>query len=424
MRESTLRFARVAGLTSLAATTVWLACTPLGPAAGDEVEEPAPEEDQEPPADSPTAVPISEFPVIATDAFEPPGAPRIAEVFRFDLWAKDAGEPPAGKSNLAWFLGSHSPSPAWSPDGRHIAHHDGRCVSVRRLDGELTKKIRTKNKKYECRTPRWSPTGNKIVTSHSFHGPGAIFDVKSGKSTKLARKNGNWETGYWGLSYAPDGKRLIGRMHQVGTAYVDPKSGKPTMIVSEDGPNPVGFFPSFSPDGKYAARVLGNWRGKGADLEILRFDAAGKRGKVADPWEEKVMHASLKGERQARISGDVVEYAWSGDARIVAAIRAERYPGYDDYEYPHGELVVLDVESGQARSAADGARNPSLSQDGKFVAFERAEESGVWLLDTTQPEQQPWLLYEHGIEPLWSPAGDHLLVLDPSTKKALVLRLE
>jgi Tol biopolymer transport system component len=297
-------------------------------------------------------------------------------------------------------------------------------VSVRRVDGELTNKVRTKNAKLECRSPRWSPDGKKVVTGHSFHGPGAIFDVRSSKATKLAQRNGNWETGYWDLSYAPDGKRLIARMHQVGAAYVDAKTGRATMMVSDDGASPTGFFPSFSPDGKYSARVLGDWRGKGASLEVLKFDPAGKRGKVADPWEEKVRHPSLFGELQARVSGDVVEYAWSQNAKTVAAVRAPRYPGYDDYEYAHGELVVLDVESGQARTAAVGARNPTLSPDGRYVAFEREAGAGVWLIDTTQPEQQPWLLYEHGIEPLWSPTGEHVLVLDPATKNALVLRLE
>jgi Tol biopolymer transport system component len=213
-------------------------------------------------------------------------------------------------------------------------------------------------------------------------------------------------------------------MHQVGAAYVDAKTGKATMMVSDAAPTPIGFFPSFSPDGKYSARVLGDWQGKGASLEVLKFDASGKRGKVADPWEEKVRHPSLFGELQASVSGDVVEYAWSQDSTTVAAIRAPRYPGYDDYEYPHGELVVLDVESGQARSATNGARNPTLSPDGRYVAFERKDEAGVWLIDTTQPEQQPWLLYEHGVEPLWSPTGEHLLVLDPASKNALVLRLE
>lgn len=424
MPAPNLRFAPLAGLLVLTPAAIWLACTPLGPSTAEEVEEPAPEPEPEPPEGAPRAVAVSEFPVIATDTLEPPDAPHVAEVFRFPLWADDAGDSPEEQPNLAWFLGSHSPSPAWAPDGRHIAHHDGRCVSVRRIDGELTKKIRTKNKKFECRAPRWSPDGKKVVTSHTFHGPAAIFDVKSGKGTKLAQRNGNWDTGFWGLSYAPDGKRLIGRMHQVGTTFVDPKSGKATMLVSDDGPKPIGYFPSFSPDGKYTARVLGDWRGNDAHLEILAYDPAGKKSKVADPWEEKVRHPSLFGEKKARLTGDVVEYAWSGDSKTVVAIKSRRYPGYDDYAYPHGELVLLDVESGKARTAAKLARNPSLSPDGRFVAYERQDEQGVWLIDTTAPEQQPWLLYELGIEPLWSPAGDHLMVLDPASKKALVLRLE
>jgi hypothetical protein len=428
MRDPILPCLRVAALAAVAPVAIWLACTPLGPAAGDDVEEPPsepePEAEPGPPDHAPTATPVAEFPVIATDALEPPGAPRIAEVFRFSLWADDAGDLPPSKNASAWFFGSHSPSPAWSPDGRHIAHHDGRCVSVRRVDGELTNTVRTNNDKLECKSPRWSPDGKKVVTGHSFHGPGAIFDVRTSKATKLAHRNGSWETGYWGLSYAPDGKRLIGRLHQVGSAYVDPKTGKPTMMVSDQAPEAIGYFPSFSPDGKYSARVLGDWQGKGATLEILRFHAAGKRGKIADPWEEKVRHPSLHGVLQAEIGGDVVEYAWSADSRTVAAIRAPRYPGYDDYEYPHGELVLLDVASGQSRAAATGARNPTLSPDGRLVAFERAGEAGVWLLDTTMPEQRPWLLYEHGIEPSWSPTGEHVLVLDPVSKHALVLRLE
>lgn len=349
----------------------------------------------------------------------PADAPKVASVSVFDVLARDAKRPTASDNNeIDWFLGSSSPNPSWSPDGERIAHYDGECVTIRDSHGKSVGSLRTRIDKAECRAPRWSPNGRKIVTSHTFHGPGVLFDVRSRKSQRL----GGTDEGLWSLQFVDDAG-VVGRVHQSGAVLVDLRARTTSApLVTDAMPAMGGYFPTVAPGGTRMARVLGDWQGPG-ELEIARIDLGAKtRVPVQDPWDEGVKHAGFTGTRELVVNGPILEYAWSGDGQRIAAIRSPQwYPGYGNFDYGFGALVVVDVATADVRVVAQRAKNPTWSPDGRFVAFE-SELGGIWLHEL-KDGGATWLLHDVNIEPQWSPSGDAILTLDPKHQQGVVLHL-
>lgn len=361
---------------------------------------------------------------------EPPaGAPKVVSSIAFDVLAADAPKPVAGDNNeISWFLGSSSPNPAWSPDGHRIAHYDGRCVTIHDDAGGIVGKLRTKLKNSECRAPRWSGNGKLIVTSHTFHGPGVIFELGSKRSRITggpgSQLMGSDADGLWSLSFLPDSEHMVGRIHQSGTVLVDAKKrGHTVPLVSDEAQGMQGYFPSFSPRGDHFARVLGEWNGPG-ELEVARMSLEGAATvKVKDPWDPKD-HDGRMGARAFVLRGPILEHAWSSDGARLVAIRATRwYGGYGDFDYGFGELLAIDVPSGDVHVLATGAKNPSWSPDGRFVVFDGVE-GDIRLVEVEKPDLGGWTLHRGGIEPQWSPAGHAILTLDPGKQQGVVLLLE
>ncbi len=373
---------------------------------------PSPAGDEPSPDDDP--------PPAVVDRAPPEGSPRVAGEVRFAIQAKDSGKPEAVRANeVSWFLGSSSPNPSWAPDGRRIAYYDGKCVSIRGTDGKLDRTLRTTIGNADCRAPRWSPTGKRIVTSHLFHGPGIVFDVKSRKSRKLVSR----DSGYWSLSFITE-ETLVGRVHQVGAAMIDLANPKvPVPLVSDATPVFSGFFPAMSATGRHLARVLKSYDSPAGNLELVELDlGSASRISVPDPWESR-RHRALQGKRRALVPGPVLELEWNRAGDRLAAVRAPRwYAGYGDYDYGFGELLVIDISDSRPRLVAENAKNPSWSPDGKYIAYE-ARGGGIHLVDVTSEPAASWELHAAGIEPRWAPSGGHLLVLDPDAHEGVVLTL-
>lgn len=352
---------------------------------------------------------------------EPPaGAPTVATTSRFDALGRDTPMPERVRSNeIDWFLGNSSPNPSWSPDGQRLAHFDGDCVSIRDSSGKLVKQLRTKIENAECHAPRWSPNGRKIITSHTFHGPGILFDVGSKRSQRVGAR----DQGLWSLQFADD-RTLVGRVHQSGAVLVNVAASTSSPLVTDAMSTMTGFFPSVSPDARRFARVLGDWQGP-ADLEIASVDLRDKaRVSVADPWGEQTKHSAIRGKRELTVNGPILEYAWSRDGRQIAAIRAAHwYPGYGGFDYGFGDLILVNVETGAFRVAVEGAKNPTWSPDGRFIAFD-SSLGGITLFDAQSRDGATWELHGEGIEPLWSPSGDAILTLDPEHRQGVVLHLK
>jgi dipeptidyl aminopeptidase/acylaminoacyl peptidase len=352
----------------------------------------------------------------------PKGAPKVTSTVAFDILAPGVAMPRAEDNNeLDWFLGSSSPNPSWSPDGHRIAHYDGRCISVHDDAGRLVNSLRPRAKDVECRGPRWAPNGRSVVASHRFHGPGIVLDVFGKKERALRSAE---DGGLWSLSWLGDGEHLVGRIHQSGAVLVAATGkGAAIPLVTDEVPELQGYFPSFAPGGRHFARVLGEWQGAG-ELEVAAFSLEGAATiEVKDPWDTR-RHRAKMGKRVALVPGPILEYAWSRDGERIAAVRARSwYPGYGNFDYGTGELVIIDVNSGEMRVAALSAKNPTWSPDGKHLAFESAD-GGIFALEAARPQLGAWPMHPTGIEPQWSGAGHAILTLDPAKHQGVVLLLE
>jgi len=331
-----------------------------------------------------------------------------------------------GAALLSWIVGAHSPSASWSPDGSRVAFYDGVCVTIRKTYGDLDKSLRAPSGEMGegggCRSPRWSPDGKRIVTSNEFHGPAVLFDVASGRATKISTRG---DEGLWDVSFSADGKFLIGRIHQTGVVLVRvAKPGSPLALVSPESKPVAGYFPSFPPDGRYAVRTLGDWE-SGGSLEVLSIDLRRpRRASVADPWsyKKKGDYDAMLAKRRTLVSsgGAVMEHSWSADGRKLAFVESRWYGGYGSFSYPPGSLKILDVKSGRVHSLGVEGRNPALSPGGTVVAYDDGMSLWVVPADGGTPRR----LREHAIEPRWSPDGGKLLFQNPHDRALGIAYLE
>lgn len=354
-------------------------------------------------------------------------APAVASAFGFVTLSEDLQ---ATSPNLAaimadpYALMAHSPNPSWSPDGKRLALHDGWGISIFSKKGKFERKLRPEvgMPTESCRAPRWSPNGKKLVASGHFYDASFTIPVKGGEPHAVLSRGQN----LWGASFSPDGARILGRSFQTGPVVVGAEGGPAVAMASREAATMEGYFPSFSPDGRYFARVLGEHGGAG-DLELVRVDPqALPTGSVANPWptlDAGGDYPAILGTRTLTLPGVVPEYAWSADgSALVAVTRSAWYDGYENYLYPDGDLVFVDLRNPRSRPLGIRGINPSLSPDGRWVAFAKAQEVGIWVAPTDgslAPEQ----LYGFGTEPLWSPDGTRMLVYDVASAWAEVLVL-
>ncbi|MBN2800068.1 MAG: PD40 domain-containing protein [Deltaproteobacteria bacterium] len=364
-----------------------------------------------------------------SEARRPARAPEVSGSVGFSTLAPDlAADSPNSAVQLGelWALMSHSPSPSWSPDGKRFALHDAYCVSVVRRDGSIEKTLRAPEQMYmedTCRHPRWSPSGKELVVSGSFYGESWRMDRRD-RWVKPVVARGQ---GIWGASYSPDGRWILGRTPQTGAVVLPVEgTGVAHAVATAQEPSMGAYFTSLSPDGRHAARVLGE-HGEAGVLELFQIDlSAAPIGVSPNPWptlDTGGDYPARLGQRMLTLPGVVPEYAWSADGNsLVAVTETSWYPAYEEYNYPEGPLVLVDLRAGTSRNLGLTGINPTLSPDGQWVAFAREGVMGIWVAPT-DGSGAARLLHGFGTEPLWSPDGSRMLVYDVPSAWAEVLTL-
>ena len=243
--------------------------------------------------------------------------------------------------------------PSWSPDGRQLAAHTyggAGSIFVMNADGSGRAAIVP-----HWGSPRWSPTGGRIVAANSDGGM-TLFNLATGEEhTLLAEVAMNH-----GLSISPDGGRIC-FADRAGSLRVAAIAEEPALTESKaivEG----GLFghSSWSPDGK---RIVFAWQRTGGDdvERLYLFDVDGARAPEL-----------LKG---LDASGPCSDPDWSPDGKQILFRRELPAEDLSAGASGQAELAELTPEEAEARE--------QLLQDvheaaGELVSLRNSLDERVW----------------------------------------------
>ena len=212
-------------------------------------------------------------------------------------------------------------------------------------------------------------------------------------------------------TFSPDGSQVAFVWLREGPPIPDVyvqvigESGAPFQLTNDDGQH---TFPSWSPDGKSIALwhvPLGTFLGVPADLRLVILSPLGGAERQVLEWH-----------------GTAQRIAWSPDGRWLAVspvgVRSI-VTGITLVSPTTGERI----EWASIDASYAGSTEPAFSFDGRRIAFTR--ERGDLVADVYvatvgadgRPIGPPMLLSQVGKGarwPLWTPDGEHLLLIDGS----------
>jgi Tol biopolymer transport system component len=213
-------------------------------------------------------------------------------------------------------------SPAWSPDGRHIAYRvnpprgDEGEIWVMRADGTRKRNL-TNSAGVADWSPAWSPDGRRIAYFSAARGSADVWVMRSDGGGKRNLTRNGLLNEY--PSWSPDGGRLVFNSHRDGQfeVYSIRANGTGTRNLSRNASHDK--WPAWSPDGRLIAFVSD--RAGSDDVFVMRPDGTGVRN---------LTRTQALDESHA---------AWMPDGRLSFSRHGETGPI---------ELWAFDVGSGEA----------------------------------------------------------------------------
>ncbi len=257
-------------------------------------------------------------------------------------------------------------SPAWSPDGKSIAYtldvHGIYQVFTKAPDSSNTAQLT--HAALDCADPFWSPDGTTIY--YSSHDD--LWSVgASGGASELVMEKAS------APALHPDGKTLV--FHRDGKTQAGPLKGGAPGELSAAPQGPIDWM-KFSPDGSRLALSARD------QLWIL-------------PWPSGTPYNIGRVSRGA---------SWFPDSRHLIVTGGDF----------NNTLFVVDSTDGSSRviyRVVDGLLNPSVSPDGKRIAYSGG--AAEWdVLEISLPEGRVHTAVGGGgvsWEPDWAPSGTHYL---------------
>jgi Tol biopolymer transport system component len=289
--------------------------------------------------------------------------------------------------------GAHEGDPVWSADGKSLAY-TGEVNGIRQVFArDLTSPMpaQVTNSPADCSAPFWSPDDTRIYYLSTAGGVPGVWSVGSaGGSPELIQPNAS------AAALSPDGKSL---------AFLrsDPTANQPLALyfaargggdarAYRAGPFASGKYQSgylrFSPDGK----ALGAW--------LERWDGASDFWVLPTPdGAPRVAFSMALGAHP---------FSWMPDGRRV--VFGAVLPGSVG-----ADLFMADARSGginQISMITRDAIQPSVSPDGKTIAFQAAEDDFEIVsvpLDGTAARSLI-STRRNEFDPMWAPPNGEQLV--------------
>lgn len=228
------------------------------------------------PTPTPTPAP-TQAPTAVSDPPLPPGPGRIA-------FASDAADTlqicimnvdDRSRSCLT-DNGFLNESPAWSPDGQHLAFHslqDGN-FEVYGINADGTGQKNLSNHPDPDGSPSWSPDGRRIAFDSNRDGNGEIYVMDAdGSGPKNLTNHPAWDSQ---PAWSPDGSRLAFMSDRDGNLEIylmNADGGALTRLTDHPGDDKS---PAWSPNGKHIA-FYSNRDGPTTDIYVMNADGSGVR---------------------------------------------------------------------------------------------------------------------------------------------------
>lgn len=289
--------------------------------------------------------------------------------------------------------GGHEGEPAWSADGKNMAYtaevNGVRQVFARDLSSPMAAQIT--NSPQDCRAPFWSPDGTKIYYLSPDQGIAGVWMVGSAGGTPE-----NVQPNAAAAALSPDGKtlaflRVDTTAKQPLTLFFAPRGGGDphayTGAPFDSGRYQAGYL-EFSCDGK----TLGAW--------LSRWDGASDFWAFPQPSGAPRLAFSL-------MQG-TYPFSWMPDNRHL--VFGGVLPGAIG-----ADLFMADTKTAELRQVSVVTRDtnqPSVSPDGKSIAFQAAENDfDIVSVPLDGSAVRPLISTRRNeFDPMWSPTDGEQLV--------------
>ncbi|HEY2990347.1 MAG TPA: Tol-Pal system beta propeller repeat protein TolB [Candidatus Binatia bacterium] len=248
-------------------------------------------------------------------------------------------------------------------------------INLSHLDG--TEKSQVTNNRSINLSPAWSPDGRMLLYTSYRSGQRNLYlyDVVSGKETRIAEQNGSSIGGKW----SPDGQTIAVSFERAGNTdlYLLDRSGRTLRRLTED--KGIDVSATWSPDGNRLAFVSN----RSGNPQIYTMDAQG--GNV----------------RRLTYSGSYnTSPDWSPKGDRIA------YTGRVSGRF---QIFTIGVQGGDPQQLTSGSgdnEDPSWAPDGRFIAFasNRGGRYGLYMMrDTGENQQRLTQSGGDATNPSWSP---------------------